>query len=551
MQNILKGVSTVALFTLISRIFGFIRDLLVARLFGSSVYADAYFVAFKIPNLLRSIFAEGALTSAFIPVFSEEFKKGTNEAQKAFSSIFSILIIVTSIISIFGIYFASDLINAFAPGFKSSSDKWEISIVLTRIMMPYIIFVSIVALINGVLNTGNIFGSSAIAQVLMNLTLILGALLANFGTSEYIQTLILSGSVLVGGLVQIIAQFNALRKIKIKILLTKRIFTNATKRVFLLFIPAILGSTVYQITIFISTVLASYLQNGSISWLFYADRITQLPLGIFTIALSSVLLPSLSNAQANNQTNIFHLNLKNSIRYTNFIIIPLSLFLFFYSTSIVQVLFQRGDFNQKSTLMTSIAVTAQAFGLWSSGVYSMIVRAFFAQKNTKIPTLIGLFNLASTFLLSILFMGKVSPLNNTEPNKMISIISYVQNISPYSFDFKHAGLVLSSTVSSVISLLLIVTIFVFRERNFDLRNFLYTFFQSVFSGILSVYCLTFLNLNNFYLNQEAFKLSINIISFSILYLFFQFLFNSLELKETIRLFNRIANTYVISKIFKK
>ena len=314
---LLRGTAIVSVLTLLSRLLGFVRDLLIARLLGASLYADAFFVAFRIPNLLRSFVAEGALTSAFVPVFSSSLAKDKQEAFSAFRRVLGFLLMLTILLSSFGILYAPDVVLLLAPGFSEDLGKYQLCITLTKIMLPYIACVSVIAMINAALNSLHIFGASAWAQVTMNGVLIIGALCAMVFEPER-ATIILAYSVLVGGLVQIVVQITSCLRAGLSLRPSFNIIRRDVGEVVRLMIPATIGASVYQITIFIATLLASLLPSGSVSWLFYADRIAQFPIGIFSVALASVLLPALSTASANADSDRFRRSLADSLRYTSF-----------------------------------------------------------------------------------------------------------------------------------------------------------------------------------------------------------------------------------------
>ena len=322
-NSMVRGTGIVGSLTLVSRVLGFVRDMLVARLFGSGLYADTFFVAFRIPNLLRSLVAEGALTSAFVPVFASELKQGKEEAQSAFSSVMGLLLLTTALLSVVGIYLASTIVAFFAPGFGVGTEKFELCVLLTQVMLPYIMFVSVIALLNGALNSVKIFGSSALAQVVMNVVLILGAWAAMYLESRA-GVIALAVSVMVGGAAHLVAQVPALSRSGFSLAPSLHVFTPVTRQLLKLMLPAVVGATVYQLTIFLNTVMASLLREGSVSWLFYADRLTQLPIGIFSIALASVLLPTLSQAHVEKNRELFVKNLIDAVRYTSFFMIPLA-----------------------------------------------------------------------------------------------------------------------------------------------------------------------------------------------------------------------------------
>lgn len=452
-NSVVRGTGIVGSLTLVSRVLGFIRDILVARLFGSGLYADAFFVAFRIPNLLRSLVAEGALVSAFVPVFASELKQGHDEAQRAFSSVMGLLLLTTTLLSLIGIYFAPTIVAFFAPGFGVGSEKFVLCVLLSRVMLPYIMFVSVIALLNGALNSVNIFGSSALAQVVMNLVLIAGAWVAAFMESRA-GVIALSASVIVGGAAQLVAQVPALRRSGFSLHPSTPVFTPVTRQLLKLMFPAVIGATVYQLTIFLNTVMASLLKEGSVSWLFYADRLTQLPLGIFSIALASVLLPTLSQAHVEKNKELFVKNLIDALRYTSFFMIPVSCGMFCLARPLIEVMFERGQFDAASTYQSSRAVQAYALGLWAMSCHSMIARGFIAQKDTVTSTLTGILSLFLTFFLSLLFIGELSP----QPGVMYLFISGIKTsltlLIP-SLSLGHVGLALASSISSTCALIVL------------------------------------------------------------------------------------------------
>jgi putative peptidoglycan lipid II flippase len=475
---LLRGTAIVSLLTLVSRILGFVRDLLVARLLGASLFADAFFVAFRIPNLLRSFAAEGALTSAFIPVFSSALSHGKDEAQRAFKRIATFVICLTSILTIVGIIFLPEVISIIAPGFRDDPDKRALVERLGRIMLPYIIFVSLVALLNAALNTLKVFGASAWAQVIMNLVLIVGAVCAIPFEPEK-ATLILAVSVLVGGLVQVVAQIPACRKAGLSPGLSSNVASPEVREVIRLMLPATVGASVYQLNIFISTLLASLLVEGSVSWLFYADRVSQFPIGIFSVALASVLLPTLANASASADKARFDTVLSDSLRFTSFVIIPMATGLWLLATPLTSLLFERGAFDHHATLMTASAIQALALGLWSTSCHSMVVRAFMARKDTITPTLIGVVSLLIYVSSALALMGPIAE----SPSHTASLISSLQRlvvqVIPLNEVRGHVGLALASSIAATTSLTLAIIIHASRSGAFPWRPFIRSTLQAV------------------------------------------------------------------------
>jgi putative peptidoglycan lipid II flippase len=480
-----RGTAIVSALTLLSRIAGFGRDLLVAKLLGASIFADAFFVAFRIPNLLRSLVAEGALTSAFTPVFSTALADNRERAKATFRRVSGFLLLTTSLLTLLIIGFAPQVVELLAPGFAASQEKLSLCITLTRIMAPYIACVSVIAMLNAALNTLGIFGASAWAQVTMNIVLIIGAIIAMpFDLST--ATVILSISVLVGGVVQILAQIPACKRGGLPLLPSFRIISRDVADVVKLMIPATVGASVYQITIFVGTLLASLLPTGSVSWLFYADRVAQFPIGIFSIALASVLLPALANASANADTKTFHRNLSDSLRFTNFCIIPMAVGIWALALPITRLLFERGAFSYDSALKTSYALQALSVGLWASSCHSMLVRAFIARKDTITPTIIGVCSLALNLCASLLLMGPIArgELDGVFVKAMVNLQTSLLYLLPVGLSLGHVGLALASSIAAMGSLLLVATLFCFSIGNFPARSFLISTIKSSVSAII-------------------------------------------------------------------
>lgn len=456
--GIARATATVSILTMLSRGLGFIRDLLVASLFGTGLVADAYVVAFRIPNLLRSFVAEGALTSAFVPIFSSQLTRGVSQAQSTLSEILGLLLSFTTLLTICGVIFAPEITTLFAPGFVATPEKLQLSATLLRIMFPYIICISVVAMLGGALNACHIYGTAALAQVLMNLFLIAGAVGAGVLKSSgniNLAAEILSWSVVAGGIAQVLLQLPALKRAGLRLVPVINFGSNSVRELIRLMIPAIIGASIYQLQIFINTLMASMLEEGSVSWLFYADRVVQLPIGVFTVALASVLLPNLSSSAAKGNVALFAKQLSDAIRYTSFVILPLATGLFVLAEPITATLFERGAFTNSSTIQTAAAIRAYSVGIWAVSIHSMLVRGFIARKDTKTPTVIGLITLLFTFITSVLLMG---PLQASGVGIAYTVLTYLQNlfglVLPFSLKWDGlgaAGLALSASLGSFLT----------------------------------------------------------------------------------------------------
>jgi putative peptidoglycan lipid II flippase len=472
---LLRGTAIVSLLTLLSRILGFGRDLLVARLLGASLFADAFFVAFRIPNLLRSFVAEGALTSAFTPVFADSLAHGKDHAREVFRKISGFLLLITTALTLLLITYSSEIVAVLAPGFLSDTEQFSLCVRLTQTMAPYIACVSLIAMLNAALNTLHIFGTSAWAQVIMNIVLIIGALTA-IPFDPRTATLIA-------------AQIPACTKAGLSLTPSFSIFCSEVQKVVALMLPAILGASVYQISMFLATVLASLVSTGSVSWLFYADRVAQFPIGIFSIALASVLLPALANASAKSDRGAFDKNIANSLRYTSFCIIPMSAGIWALALPITRMLFERGEFSAESSVQTALALQALCLGLWAMSCHSMIVRAFIARKDTVTPTLVGIASLLVNVIASLLLMGSIKV--SDTPTMLVSFLGSLQRALIEAVGINgslgHVGLALASSIAAGVSLCLVIIFFCVRIRSFPWRAFVFPAARATIASLLMVY----------------------------------------------------------------
>lgn len=400
------------------------------------------------------------MTSAFVPTFTSESAGGRERAQRALAATTSLVLLFTGALAVLGIIFAPQVVLAIAPGFGEDPEKFALCVLLTRIMLPFVTCTSLVAMVNGALNTVQVFGTSALAQVWMNLTLIVGALVAGL-MSPFAAVLTLAISVTVGGVVQIVTQLPSLRAEGFSLRPARAVITPATRQIMMLMVPALVGATVYQIGIFLNTMLASVLPSGSVSWLYYADRLVQLPIGIFSIALASVLLPALSKATVSSDARSFSMHLSNSLRFTSFLIIPVATLLAYFAVPLTQIIFEHGKFTHTATIETARAIQAYAWGIWPVSCHSMLIRTFIARKDTVTPTLIGLLTLTVNALCSLILMG--APTVASSEADLIRWLQQLIGADFSGFSLRHVGLAYASSIASWTSLL--VAAFLVLRRN--------------------------------------------------------------------------------------
>jgi putative peptidoglycan lipid II flippase len=421
-KNVSRAAGVVGFCTLVSRILGLIRDMIVAMYFGTGMVSDAFFVAFRIPNLLRRLFAEGSMTISFIPVFTEYLQeRSKKDAFELARVVFTLLSIILVVVTLLGVLFSPWIVRLQAWGFGGAGDKYELTVLLTRITFPYILFISLVAFFMGILNSLRHFAAPAAAPILLNVAII-GA---TFWISPHLSEPVIGVAlgVIIGGILQVILQLPWIFRSGVSLRPIWMPDHPAVKRIGMLMLPAIFGSAVYQFNQFIGTLLASLLANGSVSWLYYADRLVQFPLGIFAIAISTAALPSLSRQAAEKGLDEFKGTLTHSLRLTFFITIPSMAGLIMLGHPIIKLFFERGVFDAHSTKMTTLALIFYSVGLWAFSGIRIVVSAFYALQDTRTPVKVAVIALAANLILSLLLMG---PLDHGGLALALSLASSIQ-----------------------------------------------------------------------------------------------------------------------------
>jgi putative peptidoglycan lipid II flippase len=422
-----KAAGIVGAATLLSRILGFVRDVIVAWFFGAGLAADAFFVAFRIPNLLRRLLAEGSLTISFIPVFTEYLSRnGREEAFRLARSAFWLLSFVLAAVAVGGILLSPLIVKVIAPGFLSSPEKFDLTVLLTRIMFPYIFFIGLVALCMGILNALGHFAAPALAPVLLNLAMISAVLVVS--PRLEIPAVGLAIGVLMGGGLQLGLQIPFVIRRGFRLSIRGPLGHPAIKRIAVLMTPAVFGAAVYQINIFVGTLLASLLPEGSVSYLYYADRLVQFPLGVFGIALATAVLPSLSRQAALRDMEGLRTSFAYALRLVFFITIPAMTGLIVLKEPIVRLLFQRGAFDVATTDFTAEALFYYSIGLWAFSGVRIVVSTFYALQDTKTPVKMAVISLLVNIVLSLLLMGPM----------------------------RHSGLALATSLAAVVNLVLLI-----------------------------------------------------------------------------------------------
>ena len=390
--------------TLISRILGFARDTIIAMAFGSSMAADAFFVAFRIPNMQRRLLGEGAVSAAFIPVFSETLsQRGESRAWALAGNLLNIFLILLTSLTLLLILLAPWIVMAFAPGFIGDSEKFELTISLTQWMAPYLIFIGIGSLFMGILNTFNVFAIPAASPALLNVSIILSALFVAPQLEEPIKAL--AYGVLAGGVLQVLFQVPAVCKKGMKWSPKLDLKHPDLIKIGKLTPPIVFGMAVYEVNLLVDTLLASLLEEGSISFLYYGNRLVQLPQGIFGVALGVALLPALSAQAARNEISKLTQTLAFGIRLIFFITIPATVGLILLRYPIINSLWERGEFNEASTNGTAVALLYYSIGLSAFAGIKVIAPAFYSLKDTKTPVVIGVYSLVLNIALNLILIG--------------------------------------------------------------------------------------------------------------------------------------------------
>jgi len=404
--NLLKSGSIVSAMTLISRILGFLRDQIFAIVFGAGPLTDAFLVAFKIPNFLRRLFAEGAFAQSFVPVFSEYKETRSPQALKALAAkVSGTLGTIVLLLSIAGSLFAPALISLFAPGFENDGERALTATALLRITFPYLFFISLVAYCGSVLNTFQRFAVPAFTPVLLNICLITAALWGrHFFT---VSVTALAWGVFVAGLTQLLFQLPSLYKLG---LLQKPQWgwsDSGVQKILKLMLPAILGSSVAQINLLLDTIIASFLIAGSISWLYFADRLVEFPLGVFGIAIATVILPRLSSAHAANKPDDFNNTMSWGFRSASLLALPSAAGLILLAVPLISTLFGYGEFDARDTQMSAWALRAYALALPGMVLVKIFAPGFFARQNTRTPVRIGIIAMISNMAYNIILVGSM------------------------------------------------------------------------------------------------------------------------------------------------
>lgn len=420
-SGLVKSTLSAGSMTLISRVSGLLRDVVLATSFGASLAADAFYVAFRIPNFFRRIFAEGAFSQSFVPVLSEYRNRTDAAAIRLFVSHMSAALgLILMLVVLLGVLASSGIVTVLAPGFLDEPEKFALTVDMLQICFPYLLFISLVAMSAGVMNAYHHFTLPAFTPVLLNLCMIAAALL--LAPLMDGSAIALAWGVLVAGFVQLFFQFPKLRQMNMLVLPRLNWQDEGVRKVGKLMIPAIIGSSAAQISLLINTILASFLVTGSVTWLYYSDRLMEFPLGIFGIALATVILPALSDTHHSRSREEFSALLDWALRWAVLIGLPASVALVFLSEALLATLFQYRAFTALDVDMASKSLVAFSLGLPGLILIKVLAPGFFARQDTRTPARIAVISVSVNIVFSLLL---IKPLAHTGLALALTISAYV------------------------------------------------------------------------------------------------------------------------------
>lgn len=433
-NQLLKSTTVVSVMTFFSRIVGFIRDMVLANLFGATAGIDAFLLAFKIPNFMRRLFAEGAFSQAFVPVLSEYRScRSQSEVKVLIDKVFGALSLVLLLVSFLGVIGAPIIIRLFAPGYSADDSRLPLACHLLQLTFPYIFFVSLTAFAAGVQNAYGKFAMPAFTPVLLNVSLIF---CGYFLSSHFVQPVeALAWGVILAGVVQLIFQAPFLAKLAMFPSPQLDWQDEGVKRVLTLMVPALIGASVMQINLLVDTIFASYLPVGSLTWLYYSDRLLEFPIGIFGVAIATVILPHLSREYAQKSQTGFSSSIDWALRWILLIGVPATIGLTIMAGPLLATLFQYGRFTSFDVIMAARSLTALSLGLVCFLAVKVLVSAFYARQNTKLPVKVALFCMLANIVLNAFLIGPLA----------------------------HAGLALASSISSLLNVLVLLWILLYRK----------------------------------------------------------------------------------------
>ncbi len=486
-MNLLASTSVFSFYTLVSRLLGYVRDILIAFFLGASIYADAFFVAFRLPNVFRRLFAEGVFNAAFIPSYLEAKFNNETEGKKFADNILNLLVIVLLVIIFLVEIFTPTIVYLIAPGFIEDRDKFDLAVELTKITFPFLFFVSLSSFFSGILNTNNKFAAAAAAPIILNIFLILSLIISYFFGLNFEVNL--SYALSLAGLFQLIFLI-FFTKNYYKPSINFKIIINSKIKFFLKkLLPSIFSSGVTQINIFIGTIIASF-ETGAVSYLYYADRIYQINLAIAGIAIGTVALPELSkNIKTGNINDAMRIQNK-SLELCLLLSLPACFGLVIASEEISGALFGYGSFSEENVVLTAKALKYFGFGVPSFALIKLLSNFLFARDNTKVPFYISTFIVFLNIIISISYFKEIGfviiPIA-TSLSTWIGVIIYIILLIKYKyFIFESAFFI--NLIKIAISLVIMITALYFSINFFEDKLIYSNYYKSIYLIMIIILC---------------------------------------------------------------
>lgn len=477
-SKVVKAAGIVGVATMISRVFGLVRDMVIAAFFGASWMTDAFWIAFRIPNMLRRLLGEGSLTISFVPVFTEYLeKKSQEEAIELAQNVFTLLSVVLAVVSVAGILLSPVIVGILAPGFISDPGKFGLTVFLNQLMFPYIFFISLVALCMGILNSLRHFSAPALSPIMLNIAMIASAFFLRPFFAEPITALAVG--VLIGGFLQLAMQWPFLRKFGFKLKFRFNVQHPGIRQIGQLILPSALGAGVSTINVaIVGMILASLLPSGSVTYLFYADRIMELPIGVFAIAIGTAALPSFSRHVSTGRMDELKSSISFSLRLILFLTIPAMVALMALNLPIISVLFQRGAFDGRAAQLTGQALFCYALGLWAFSVLRVFVSTFYSLQDAKWPLKAAVITLIVNVLAGIVLM----------------------------YPLKHNGIALAGSIASAVNVLVLAFVLKDKIGAYLDRTFFVSILKITVSSLVMLAALFIFDVLNPWNTYAAFKI---------------------------------------------
>ncbi len=418
-MSVVRHTTVVGVMTLLSRISGMVRDMVYSQLFGAGPLMDAFFVAFKIPNFLRRLSAEGAFSQAFVPVVSEyKVRRPHEEVRELVGGVAGTFGVALFVVTLIGVLAAPALILLFAPGFRLDGSRFDLAVEMLRWTFPYLFFISLVSLCSGVLNSYSRFGAPAFTPVLMNVVMIATAMLAAAQAPN--PGIVLAIGVFVAGVVQLVFLWPFMLRLRVVGLPRWRWNHEGVRRVARLMLPGIFGSSMAQVSLLLDSLIASFMMVGSISWLYYADRLVEFPMGVFTIALATVILPRLSVHHAEQSPERFAETLDAAVRLVLLFVTPAAVALFVLAGPLITTIYGYGEFTDRDVVMTTYALMMYALGLLGFSMVKVLAPGYFARQDPRTPVRVGMLSLGVNIAFNVLVVLPLSRSGFPAPHALLA-----------------------------------------------------------------------------------------------------------------------------------